>query len=236
MTGAVFTKRYQDPHRAAAATAHRDWLTRLDCDVRVPVLRSAEPHQLVFEHLGHQQPGPGDLDVLAQALGRMHAAAYTGQLHAAELDEPFPAPHGLVICDFVTPRRDALDRMPVPVAALPAAFYKDANIRNFLLTDEGVAIVDFDDLTLAPFGYDLAKLVVSTAMTHGRLDPHEVKQALQTYNAHTARLDVDTACSLEQLRVYAECHHQLTARYLHRNGYRHTWPDVRPWREPEVAR
>ncbi|MGH3467453.1 MAG: phosphotransferase [Thermocrispum sp.] len=232
----MFTKRYEDPRRAAAATAHREWLAKLECDVRVPALRSAEPHQLVFEHLGHRQPGPDDLDVLAQALGRMHAAAYTGQLHAAQLDEPFAAPRGLVICDFVTPRRDALDRMPLPVAALPAAFYKDANIRNFLLVDQEVAIVDFDDLTLAPFGYDLAKLVVSTAMTHGGLDPREVERALFTYNTHTAQRAVDTACSSEQLQVYAEFHHQLTARYLHRNGYHHAWPDVRPWREPEVAR
>ncbi|MGH3938235.1 MAG: hypothetical protein ACRDTG_06310 [Pseudonocardiaceae bacterium] len=73
-------------------------------------------------------------------------------------------------------------------------------------------------------------------MTHGRLDPHEIEQALRTYNTHTAQLNVDTACSPEQLRVYAEFHHQLTARYLRRNGYRHAWPDIRPWREPEVSR
>ncbi|MGQ0776297.1 MAG: phosphotransferase [Pseudonocardiales bacterium] len=236
MTGAVFAKRYQDPHRAAAATAHRDWLARLECGVRVPALRSAEPHQLVFEHLGHQQPGPGDLEVLTQALGRMHAAAYTRQLHAARLNEPFSAPCGLVITDFVTPRRDVMDRLPLLVAGLPAAFYKDSNIRNFLLTDNGVTIVDFDDLTLAPFGYDLAKLVVSTAMTHGRLDPNEIEQALQTYNTHTTQPQIDTTCSTEQLRLYTEFHHLLTTRYLHRNGYRHTWPDVRPWREPEVPR
>lgn len=234
MTGAVFTKHYADPDRATAAAAHWDWLVNLGCDVRMPTLTSAEPHQLVFEHLGDQQPSPKDLDVLAEALGRMHAAAYGAQLHAARLDEPF-ATHDLIICDFVTPRRAALDRMPVSLTALPAAFYKDANIRNFLLTDEGVAVVDFDDLTLAPFGYDLAKLVVSTAMTHGQLDRDDIEHALQTYNALTARSDVETTCSLEHLQVYAEFHHHLTKRYLDRNGYRHTWPDVRPWRKPEVV-
>ena len=40
-------------------------------------------------------------------------------------------------------------------------------MRNVLVTPSGPALVDFDDLTLAPFGYDLAKLVVSTAMTFG---------------------------------------------------------------------
>lgn len=184
MTSTAFVKDYQEPRRAAAARAHRDWLANLDCDVRVPDLRSAESHRLVFEHLGHDQPGPGDLDMLSEALGRMHAAAYTEQLCMAQLNEPFLAPHDLVISDFVTPRRNLLRHLSVPVAALPAAFYKDANIRNFLLTDDGVAIVDFDDLTLAPFGYDLAKLVVSVAMTYGRLDPHDVEHALATYNTH----------------------------------------------------
>jgi hypothetical protein len=235
-TNVVFTKRYEDPRRAAAAAAHRDWLANLDCGVHVPALQSKGPHHLVLEHLGHRQPGLGDLEVLAQALGRLHAAAYTRQLHAARLDEPFSAPNDLVICDFVTPRRNALVQIPLQVAASPAAFYKDANIRNFLLTDAGVAVVDFDDLTLAPFGYDLAKLIVSAAMSHGSLDPHEVRRALTTYNEHTAQRDIDTTCSPEQLRLYAELHHRLTVRYLHRNGYHHAWPDVRPWPEPEEAR
>ena len=49
----------------------------------------------------------------------------------------------------------------------PAAFYKDANPRNFLITPAGHPVtIDFDDLTLAPFGYDLAKLD-----RHPRHDP-----------------------------------------------------------------
>jgi Ser/Thr protein kinase RdoA (MazF antagonist) len=134
----------------------------------------------------------------------------------------------------MTPRRMALDKTPLPVIGLRVALYKDANIRNFLLTDDGVAVIDFDDLTLAPFGYDLAKLIVSTAMTHGRLDPHEVELALETYNTHTAQVDPQTTCSMRRLRFYAEFHHQLTERYLGRNGYHHSWPEVRPWREPEA--
>lgn len=197
----------------------------------MPTLRSATARELVFEHLGSRQPNADDLSVLAAALGRLHAAAYTRQLHAARLDKPFAVPCGLIIMDFVTPRRQALTRIPLPVNGLPAALYKDANIRNFLLTDNGVAIVDFDDLTLAPFGYDLAKLIVSTAMTHGQLDPSEVEFALKIYNTHTAQAGRDTTCALPQLRAYAEFHHRLTARYLHRNGYRHPWPEVRPWPE-----
>lgn len=173
--------------------------------------------------------------MLARALGRLHAAAHKRQLHAARLGAPFLALGGLEIGDFVTSRRETLNRMPIPVAQLPVAFYKDANIRNFLLTDGNVAIVDFDDLTLAPFGYDLAKLIVSTAMTYGRLDPREIEAALAVYNTHSAAAGGDTTtCSGQRLRLYAEFHHLLTARYLHRNGYRDAWSEVRPWRESEV--
>lgn len=234
MTATPFVKHYTDPQRLAAARAHRDWLATLDSAVRIPHLHEISGHELVLEHLGHHQPGPGDLGVLAAALGKLHAAAHTSQLHTARLDAPFTTSGSLVITDFVTPRREQLDRMPVPWAGLPVAFYKDANIRNFLLTDTGAAIVDFDDLTLAPFGYDLAKLIVSTAITHGHLDPDAVDTALEIYNTHTAPAG-DTACPIQRLHAYAEFHHLCTARYLHRNGYRHAWPNVRPWPAPTVV-
>ncbi|WP_218022372.1 hypothetical protein, partial [Nocardia amamiensis] len=93
-------------------------------------------------------------------------------------------------------------------------------------------IIDFDDLTLAPFGYDLAKLIVSTAMTHGRIASSVVEEALAIYNHHTA--PNRASCSLAQLRHYSEIHHQLTKPYLHRNGYRHSWDDMRPWPPPST--
>ena len=233
-SGAVFVKRYSSPERAANARAHWDWLAGLTAGVRLPALQTATAQELVFEHLGSRHPTPDDLGIVAAALGRLHAVAYHRHLHAAQLDKPFPTPDGLVISDFMAPRRIALDETPLSVIGLRVALYKDANIRNFLLTDDGVAIIDFDDLTLAPFGYDLAKLIVSTAMTHGPLDPREVELALETYNTHTAQTGPHTTCSMRRLRVYAEFHHQLTERYLGRNGYRHAWPEVRPWREPKA--
>lgn len=167
MISAVYVKRYPSPDRATAARSHWDWLGSLASGVRLPRLRSATTYELAFEHLGSRQPDANDLAVLAQALGRLHAIAYRKQLYAARLDEPFRTQHGLIISDFVTPRRMVLERIPFPVSGLAAALYKDANIRNFLITDDGVAMIDFDDLTLAPFGYDLAKLIVSIAMTYG---------------------------------------------------------------------
>ena len=55
------------------------------------------------------------------------------------------------------------------------------------MTATGPAIVDFDDLTLAPFGYDLAKLVVSTAMTHGPLPAEAITAALVRLHHRAAR-------------------------------------------------
>jgi hypothetical protein len=50
---------------------------------------------------------------------------------------------------------------------------------NILITSIGRPVtVDIDDLTLAPFGYDLVKLVVTLAMTHGRLPGNALGRAL----------------------------------------------------------
>jgi len=227
----VFVKPFTDPRRAAAAAAHHTWLVGLDSGVAMPHLIEIRPDALVFDHVDGAHPGAGDLGRVADALGRLHGAAHTRYLHTATLHTPFPAGRGLVITDFHSPRRTVLETLPAPLRSAlgpdaAVAIYKDANLRNFLLTDTTVSIVDFDDLTLAPFGYDLAKLVVSTAMTHGRPDPDEIDHALRTYNTHTA---AGGTCSVPQFHAYAELHHQLTAPYLHRNGYRHPWPAVRPW-------
>lgn len=223
----VFVKRYHDSQAAAAAAAHLTWLANLGTGVRFPALRMVAGRWLVTELLTGQQPRPADLPVVAAALGTLHRNAYNRHLHRARLDRPFRVGE-LLINDFVTPRRAALAREPMPCNGLPAAIYKDTNVRNILLTREGVALVDFDDLTLAPFGYDLAKLIVSTAMTYGQPAPGVMADTLTAYNAHVGA----NACTIDRLHRYADLHGRLTAPYLHRNGYRHPWPTVRPWPEP----
>lgn len=228
MTADSYTKHYRDPARATAARTHLDWLRSLNSGVRLPQLRAAHPTRLRFEHLGHRHPDPGDLPLVAETLGRLHTAAHH-HLPGARLDRPYTVSNSLTIPDFITGRRHVLTgTLPALLPVLPAAIYKDANLRNTLLTDTGVALVDFDDLTLAPFGYDLAKLIVSTAMTHGRLPDGAIDAALAAYNraAHGVR---PPACPPELLRLYTEIHHRLTARYLGRNGYRHDWAHVAPW-------
>jgi hypothetical protein len=156
-------------------------------------------------------------------------------LYAARLDHPFPVPGGLVITDFVSPRLPVLRDMPLLDVRAPVALYKDANIQNAVITETGVGLVDFDDLTLAPFGYDLAKLFVSAAMTHGRLDENLAERMLDVYNERTAVCGPAATCARWQFETYAQVHGLLTARYLHRNGYRYPWPDVRPWRVAPVV-
>jgi hypothetical protein len=223
----VFVKRYRDPQAAAAAAAHLAWLTDLASGIRLPALRMLAGPRLVIELLAGHQPRLADLPLTAAALGTLHSSAYERHLHHAGLDRPFWV-GGLLINDFVTPRRAALARHPVPCTGLPAAIYKDTNLRNVLLTEQGVALVDFDDLTLAPFGYDLAKLIVSIAMTHGKPAPSLVADTLAAYNTRVGT----NACTADRLHHYAELHSSLTAPYLHRNGYCHPWPNVRPWPEP----
>lgn len=231
----VYVKHYADPQRAAAAVAHHAWLIGIDSGVRLPRLLDAGAGRLTFEHLGYRHTRPHDLPVLADTLGALHAAAHRDHLSGASLDQPFTttAPDGsvLTIRDFFTPRSHVRDWLPAQLTGAPVALYKDANLRNFLLTDTGVAVLDFDDLTLAPFGYDLAKLVVSTAMTFGALPPELVDHALTAYND---RLDACplARCTRADLHSYAEIHHQLTRAYLHCNGYHHPWPRVRPWGAP----
>lgn len=237
----LFIKPYPDEASAAAAHAHYRWLAAsAPVCVELPVLLHVRPQTLVFEHLDGATPTTKVLAEVAAALGRLHHAAGAG-LGGARLDRPHDAA-GLTITDFVSSRRDALhaagraqsvaaarlDYVLDYAAGLPPAVYKDANLRNFLLTERGVAVVDFDDLTLAPFGYDLAKLVISTAMTHGPIPLAAIADALERYNAHTA----PDSCTLNDLACWAELTWLLNAPYTGRNGYTQPWPALRPWADP----
>jgi Ser/Thr protein kinase RdoA (MazF antagonist) len=201
-----------------------------------------------LDYVSGRHAVPADLEVLAGHLGDVHGAAWVTALHSARLDTPYSAGRGTVILDFLSPRLTALDRRrdlgdvleadgaAGTVGLLlenlkgPVAFYKDTNPRNILITPTGRPVtLDFDDLTLAPFGYDLAKLIVTLAMTHGSLPMSAIERALDAYNTsaacHATRLRYTT---LTQLLDFAEIHHVLTAPYLGRGGYRYLWPAVRP--------
>jgi hypothetical protein len=225
MSPAVHTKHYADPARGAAARDHLRWLTSLHSGVRLPHLYAGDDTLLTFEHLAGPTAAPSDLSSGAAALGRLHATAHARELRHTRLEQPFRTATRLTIPAFHSGRQPVLDQLGIDTTSLPAAFYKDTNCRNIILTTDGPALVDFDDLTLAPFGYDLAKLIVSTAMTYGPLAANVVRAALDAYNR---LLPPSARCPLARLFQYADAHHLLTVKYLHRNGYRYRWPDVCP--------
>ena len=119
----------------------------------------------------------------------------------------------------------------------PAAFYKDANPRNFLITPEGTPVtIDFDDLTLAPFGYDLAKLIVTLAMTHGPIPAASIASRADLVQ-HGCRpaLPGTAGVTREELTNWAEIHHILTSRYATDGRYPFRWGQARPSAAPEGA-
>ncbi|RLQ04553.1 hypothetical protein EAD96_14250 [Micromonospora sp. BL1] len=241
MSSPHFVKRYDDPERCVTAAAHHAWLAGLGSGVRLPGLVAQGPRHLVFERLSGRAPGVEDLPRAAAALGRLHAAAHRHELRTARLDQPHITSTGLAIPDFASPRQEALHHAAAAAGVHSSSinavldsigqsvtFYKDPNIRNYLANGNDIAVVDFDDLTLAPFGYDLAGLLVTASMTYGRLGDQSIALCLRAYRVAVA----PQICSLADLKRYAELHHLLTLRYLGRNGYRHTWPTVRPWPDP----
>ncbi len=244
-----FTKRYATPQECAEARFHYDWLVGYAQPLVLPRLLTTGSRHMEFEYVHGRHATPGDLEALATHLGDAHGAAWVATLHTAQLDTPHLANDGHAIPDFVTPRLAALSdrgRSSPPQASKiagaidllqataddPAAFYKDTNPRNVLITRTGrMVTVDFDDLTLAPFGYDLAKLVVTLSMTYGRLPAPLISRALDAYNTAAARHAPHLGhTSHATLLGFAEIHDVLTAPYLGRGGYRYRWPVVCPHR------
>jgi aminoglycoside phosphotransferase (APT) family kinase protein len=183
----------------------------------------------------------------------MHGDAYARELHWARLPERYRTRAGHTLPGFPDRRTGAVARElragRVPDTRLTvheaqelimeahgaAAFYKDANPRNFLITPEGSLVtIDFDDLTLAPFGYDLAKLIVALAMTHGPIPAADIAVALTSYNEAAARhCQSLPGVTWEELTGWAEIHHILTSRYATDGRYPYRWDQARPGPAPE---
>lgn len=238
----VFSKHYTDPHRARAAAAHHTWLDRLGAPT--PSLLAINGTQIDLEYIYGRHAAPRDIPTVAALLGRIHGTAHRTTLRAAAMNNAVPLEDGQTIDGFAAVRSAAIRRrlaagVPGPLldpdeaeALLdgaedrPPAFYKDTNVRNVLISTAGPVLIDFDDLTLAPSGYDLAKLLITTAMTYGRLPPGLIEGSLAAYN-HAAKSAL--ACALSDLISWIEIHHILTSPYFGQHGYRHSWHTLRPW-------
>jgi aminoglycoside phosphotransferase (APT) family kinase protein len=251
-----YLKHYPDPRSRQRALANYSWLASLESAVLLPrLLPTSDAEHLMFEHVDGRHVRPENLTLLAVHLGDMHADAYARELHQARLPKRYRTRAGHTLPGFPDGRIDAVARElragQVPDARLtvheaqelimdahgPAAFYKDANPRNFLITPEGSPVtIDFDDLTLAPFGYDLAKLIVTLAMTHGPVPAATIAAALTSYNKAASRHCRSLhGVTWEELMGWAEIHHILTSRYAADGRYPCRWDQARPGPAPEGA-
>lgn len=244
MTVPTFTKHYVTPERAAGAVRHYRWLTEHAKPLRQPALYAVGPDSLTFEQIEGRPVRPEDLPRMADLLGHAHGAAWASDLQSALLGIPHRFQDGTTFDDYLGPRQSALRRrheqgylpnkaalhamlgLLEETAQGPWAFYKDSNPRNFIITSTGdIVTVDTDDLSLAPMGYDLAKLIATLHLTYGPLTDQVVNAALPAYNAaagsYGARLG---ATGRVRLDGFLALHAVLNAPYVGRNGYRYSWP------------
>ncbi|WP_235884052.1 phosphotransferase [Saccharopolyspora elongata] len=248
MTTRRFIKTYRDARAADTAREHYRWLTGLNAGIEYPEMIGGTDTTLGFAHVTGRAAELDDLPAVAAVLGRLHYAARRAGIDQAQVNSRYITPGGRWLAPFAGPRRKRLhhqrDQTPDSpldhqdidawldhAALFPAAIYKDSNPRNFLITpDRGPVLVDFDSLTLAPVGYDLAKLLVTTGMTYGRLPRSAADDAVAAYTH-----ELGEPCSHTEIAVWAEFHDLLTRRYLGRHGYRHPWSAVRPWPAHDVT-
>lgn len=249
-----YVKLYPDPLARQRALFNYAWLAGLEPHVRLPPLIPGEgAGQLRFGHITGRHVLPADLTAVAAHLGAVHGAAHASELRQARLDKPYRTLAGYTLPGFPGSRADAVAREleagSAPGTWLtagearrlitetdgPAAFYKDANPRNFLITPASeIVAIDFDDLTLAPFGYDLAKLVITLAMTHGPIPAGDIAAALEAYNSAATRQSATLpGVTWEELMTWAEVHHVLTSRYATGGRYPCHWDQARPTAHPE---
>ncbi|GED88868.1 phosphotransferase [Streptomyces sp. 6-11-2] len=239
-----FTKHYVTPERATGAVRHYRWINEHAKPLRQPALHTVETDSLTFERIEGRSVRPEDLPRMAELLGHAHGAAWASDLRSASLDTPHHFQDGTTFDDYLGPRKLALRRrheqgylpnraalhamlgLLEATAQGPCAFYKDSNPRNFIITStQDIVAVDTDDLSLAPMGYDLAKLIATLHLTYGPLTDQAVNTALLAYNAaarrHDARLGTTDRGRLDS---FLGLHAVLTAPYVGRNGYRYSVP------------
>ncbi|MDI5971082.1 phosphotransferase [Streptomyces sp. SL13] len=244
MTPASYTKHYTSAERCQQAVRNYLWLTRHATPIRLPALQAIGFNSLVFEFVEGRHVEPSDLLRLAAHLGDVHGATWLNTLHRARLDAAHVPGQGLEFADYCSSRRralaarhaagflptaadlDAAQALLARTASGPVAFYKDANPRNFLITADSIVTIDVDDLTLAPFGYDLAKLIVTLTMTYGPLPARTVREALDQYNrTASGHHEALGRTDMGHLTACMRLHDILTAPYVGRGGYQHRASD-----------
>lgn len=232
----AFQKRYDSPARLWQTVRNHRWMAKTGLPAPRLLGIDSQSLTLSFEHLrGRHATSAEDLIRVSAQLGRWHARLLrNGLLAGADSPaEPFVRSRERLLLDLQAPGAlvgpGQLGSIESLVRRTPPSVYKDANARNVLVSDSTIHHVDFDDLSLAPAGYDLAKLLISRAMMDGRRPPME--SALAAYNGAAE----GELCDSGALAVWMEIHHVLTFRYLNRGLYRHPWSSARIAADAELA-
>lgn len=232
----TWAKSYRTTEALRRCVANHDVLTRMGAPVPAIAEIDVDAGRVRFERIDGTHPGSDrELHLASRALGTLHrrvmAVAEDEEVdgHVASLEPFWPRraqvlPQRIASTAGALLATDDLEQLRRLAAALPVALYKDTNCRNVLIgRDDAVWLVDFDDLTLAPLGYDLAKLIVSVAMTQARRPDLD---GLTASYLEALRAPLDLSCFTALVLAWCAMHDALTARYIGCNGYRARWPDV----------
>ncbi|MQB08167.1 hypothetical protein DXT91_29470 [Agrobacterium tumefaciens] len=102
--------------------------------------------------------------------------------------------------------------------------YKDSNVTNFINYNGGAFIIDFDTITLAPFGYDFAKLLLTDAVKSHSLEQQRVAGALMQYRWTPAC----GALSANLMLMFMDIHWIMAQPFRRKNSYQVDWAVLRP--------
>lgn len=239
-------KRFHSVAAATRAVVSQRWM--FEESSLPPRIQAVEDRTVRYEPLRGRNLLPDELPKVAALLGQTDARLSRGKLRGRIAGECIST-DAVRIDGFADPFRvNALKKTRAQGSLLsrsaaigavtrgcsfPAALYKDSNVRNFVVVGSRVRVVDFDVVTLAPPGYDLAKLVLSGALTWGVLDFHPLDLLSEYVEAACDELGAERRVDPDWFHVWLELHWMLTARYVAPTRYGFSWPDYRP-RESRV--
>jgi DNA-binding XRE family transcriptional regulator len=249
LTAPTFIKTYLTNVARSAAQAHLRWLAFHASPLRPPRIVAARARRLVFEGVEGRRPVLADLAAVASHLGAAHGTAWTTRLHAARLDTSYRLDSGHVIAGFTAGWLEMLDILERSgrldggeaasyrsalgeVADGPVAISTNTTPDSLLISPAGRPVsIDFDHLILAPFGYDLARLIVTLALQHGPVPKSAAQQAMNAYNPaarrHGSHLGVNAAQMIECI-----CLHRTLIEEA--DGDLECWPEPRRTRPPHT--
>jgi aminoglycoside phosphotransferase (APT) family kinase protein len=233
----IYVKRYDSLRALREAARNYSVFARLSPE-HIPRLIKVDHAQcaMVMEYI-HGGPVRSPRNLL-------DATILLGQLHSRWLRCPYTIWEK---ASFAAPRRNKvqsalwqespdrtnplldmdLDELWLAAERSSCCLYKDFNTTNVIINATSLTLIDFDVLTIAPIGYDLAKLMLSFAISGYGFGPGLLETARRRYIAELPQWCRATVTP-NSLLIWIEVHWLLTSPYVGKNGYTCRWPDLRP--------